>query len=509
DILKQDGDRLYALSRYGGLAIVDIADPDHMRLLGRKRTDGIPFEMYVRDGKAYVMLNEFGRYVTDDASPYGRWVSSSEILALDVRDAASISEVAHYDVPGSIADSRAVGDALYLVTYENGYCWQCSNVPSTTVTSFGIKDGAIAKVDALVYGSQQGSYSYQRSVSATNERLYIAGPEWSYQPGAQNGSSVIQVVDITDPTGHLKKGADVPVAGQITNRWQMDEHEGVLRVVSQYGNGFWGANGSINPSVQTFKVEDADTITPLGRTELILPEPESLRSVRFDGARGYAITARRTDPLYTIDLSDPAAPKQAGELAMPGWIFHMEPRGDRLVGFGYADEGSSTLAVSLFDVADIKKPTMLSRVPFGEGYSSVAEDQDRIHKSVRVLDDEGMILVPFASYGRYSPNGCSQPQSGIQMIDYGRDGLALRGVAPQYGMPRRSFVAKGRLLAVSDRNVTSFDITSRDAPVKKSELDLSNPAYRLAELPGHIASLSNDWWTGEALLSLTPKANAN
>ena len=62
---------------------------------------------------------------------------------------------------------------------------------------------------------------------------------------------------------------------------------------------------------------------------------------------------------------------------------------------------------------------------------------------------------------------------------------------------------------MSDRNVTSFDITSHDAPVKKSELDLSNPAYRLAELPNHVASISNDWWTGEVMLSLTPKASAN
>ncbi len=29
----------------------------------------------------------------------------------------------------------------------------------------------------------------------------------------------------------------------------------------------------------------------------------------------------------------------------------------------------------------------------------------------------------------------------------GRDDLALRGIAPQWGMPRRAFVANGRLLA--------------------------------------------------------------
>ena len=120
-----------------------------------------------------------------------------------------------------------------------------------------------------------------------------------------------------------------------------------------------------------------------------------------------------------------------------------------------------------------------------------------------------MILVPFASYGRWDNEKCEGAQSGIQLIDYGRDDLALRGIAPQWGMPRRAFVANGRLLAMSDRNVSSFDIASRDKPVKKGELDLSNPAYRLAELPSHVASITSDWWSGEVMLSLTPKANAD
>ena len=510
DIIKVDGNRLYALSKFGGLAIVDITNPDQMVLLGRKRIDGMPFEMYVQNGRAFVMLNEFGRWVQDANTVYGQWVQTSEILAFDVSNPAAITEVSHFDVPGTIADSRMVGDAAYVVTYENGYCWGCQQNPATIVTSFKVGD-AITKSDQLVYAASNRNYaSWQRSVSATNERLYIAGPEWSWSPGATNGSSVIQVVDITDPSGKLKKGADVAVAGQIKNRWQMDEHAGVLRVVSQFGNG-WGSPNQINPKVQTFTVTSASQVTPLGSTELILPKPEELRSVRFDGLRGYAITSERTDPLFTIDLSDPAAPRQAGELHMPGWIFHMEPRGDRLIGFGYDDTNNwnARLAVSLFDVSDLANPTMLKRVSFGTGFGQLSEDQDRVHKAVRILDDQGMILVPFASYGRWGNEKCEGAQSGIQLIDYGRDDLALRGIAPQWGMPRRAFVANGRLLAMSDRNVSSFDITSRDKPVKKGELDLSNPAYRLAELPSHVASITSDWWSGEVMLSLTPKANAD
>ncbi len=513
DILKLDGTRLYTLSRYGGLAVIDVTDPDHMKMLGRKRTEGIPFEMYVRDGRAHVMLNDFGRWTkAESGAPYGRWVQSSEIASFDVSDPQKITEVAHFDVPGRIADSRAVGDVLYLVTYEDGYCYQCQNLPGTVVTSFNLTGAAVTKSDQIEYRASSANYSsWQRSVSATDQRLYIAGPEWSWQPGQQNASSVIQVVDISDPNGKLRKGANVPVSGQINSRWQMDEYAGFLRVVSQYGNGWGGGAGNVNPRVQTFSIQSSQSFTKVGETDIRLPTPESLRSVRFDGDRAYAITAQRKDPLFTIDLKDAAHPKQVGELAMPGWVYYMEPRGDRLVAFGYDDPvaGSTPLAVSLFDVTDLAKPAMLKRVTFGAGWSQLAEDQDRIQKSVRVLDDQGMILVPFASYGRFMNGSCEKAQSGIQLIDYGHDSLALRGVAPQYGLPRRALVTGGRLVAVSDRNVTSFDIGSRDAPVKKGELDLSNPTYRMVELPNHIASISNDWWTSEVLLSVTPKANAD
>lgn len=516
DIIKVDGNRLYALSQYGGLTVVDITNPDQMKLLGHLRTQGMPFEMYVEAGKAFVMLNDFGRYVRDDASPYGRWVQSSEILTIDVTNPAALSELAHFDVPGAIADSRMVGDVAYVVTYENGSCWGCQEKPATIVSSFKV-GAAITKADQLVYSANDASFQgWQRSVSATNQRLYIAGRDWGWRGGTENAGSIIQVVDVSDPSGKLVKGTDLRVAGAITSRWQMDEYQGVLRVVSQSGGGGWG-NSGINPKVQTYTVTSSQSITPLGSTDLVLPKPESLRSVRFDGTRGYAITAEQRwnivcDPLFTIDLSNPAAPKQMGELEMPGWVFHIEPRGDRLIAFGYDDIDASRakVAVSIFDVSgDMSKPTLLKRVAFGQGWSQLTEDQDRIHKAVRILDDQGLILVPFTSSPRWSNDTCEKAESGIQLVDFTRDDLTLRGIARSYGMPRRAFVANQRLFAMSDRNVASFDIGSRDAPVKKHDIDLSNPAYRLAELPSHFASVTSDWASGEAMLSLTPKANAD
>src|SRR5262249_39776029 len=53
DIVKLEGRLLFALSRYGGLSVVDASNRDNLRLVGRHRTRGVPFEMYVRDQRGY------------------------------------------------------------------------------------------------------------------------------------------------------------------------------------------------------------------------------------------------------------------------------------------------------------------------------------------------------------------------------------------------------------------------------------------------------------------------
>ncbi len=136
DIIKVDGDRLYALSKFGGLAVVDIANPDHLELLGRKRIDGMPFEMYVANGRAFVMLNDFGRWVASEGNCRALGAIERDPRARR-RQCCRDHRVSRFDVPGTIADSRMVGDAVCVVTYENGYCWGCGTTPATIVaTSF-------------------------------------------------------------------------------------------------------------------------------------------------------------------------------------------------------------------------------------------------------------------------------------------------------------------------------------------------------------------------------------
>lgn len=499
DIIQVADGKLYALSQFSGLSVIDVSTQDQLTLLGRYPSTGVPFEMYLRGDVVYAMYSSWGQYVEDPVTGVYGWVESSRIEALDVADPANIQAIGSFDMPGFVSDSRIVGDVLYAVTFQNGVCWNCGDHPTTTVTSLDVQTPEdIAIVDQVSFDDEDPyGYGWRRSVSVTPERMYVAGIEWD---GSSEGHSTIQVIDISDPSGQLSLGATVEAAGQIESRWQMDEHEGVLRVISQPG--VWWNDGT--PIVQTFTVASSQDVSPLGVKALSLPMPERLRSVRFDGTRAYAITAVQTDPLFTIDLTNPADPQQMGELVMPGWVYHMEPRGDRLLALGFDNaDPAGALNVSLFDVADMSQPTMIQRVAFGGSWSNLSEDQDRIHKAFKILDDEGLILVPYSGWEDVpGGGGCGAYKSGIQLIDFTTDSLTRRGVAPARGQARRAFLEGGRLFAVSDEEVRTFNIANRDAPAKSAELALATVVNQSAVAGDLVVRLSADWWTTDARLEI-------
>jgi hypothetical protein len=216
-----------------------------------------------------------------------------------------------------------------------------------------------------------------------------------------------------------------------------------------------------------------------------LPSPEGLRTVRFDATRAYAITYNQTDPMFVIDLSDPANPRQRGALYMPGFMYYLEPHGDRVIGLGIdRNDPKGSLNVSLFDVTDPDNPTMLSRAAFAtpgitEDYeilnSEISEDQDRIQKAFHVFSD-GLVVVPFGGlhpYSYYSSNTgseCADDGGGVQLVSWVSDTLVEHALLPLPGHPRRAFENGGDLVTVSDSNVRAFSLANLDIAHQTADL---------------------------------------
>jgi hypothetical protein len=186
----------------------------------------------------------------------------------------------------------------------------------------------------------------------------------------------ITLVDVSNPSGDLALRGSVSVPGWVGDEQKLDIFGGVLRVVTHDGN-----DGALSRCL-TYSLADLDAPTLLGSLDLV--RGEQLFATRFDGDRAYVVTFEQVDPLWVLDLSNPAAPKLAGQLVVPGWSTHLVPTGDgRLVAVGVDPADGWHTIVSLFSrepAAPASRPRGLARVrrlPRREGPRRVPRGQVR------------------------------------------------------------------------------------------------------------------------------------
>jgi hypothetical protein len=514
EVLQVKDDKLYALSQYSGLSIIDISVKDQLTVLGRYPLDGIPFEMHLRGGILYAIFSSFQDSEQNAVTPGYHWVGTSHIEALDVTLPASIRSVGSFELPGKVSDSRVIGDVLYTVTSMSEEdpnappCSGCGILSNTSITSLSVADPAkIAIVDQRSSSESDPSrhISWGNRVSIGPQRLYVAGDPWL---AGHSDHSTIQVIDISDPTGLLTLGATVEAAGIISRASQMDEHDGVLRVISQPD--LRAEKGG--PKVQTFSVLSAKDVKPLGTTELTVPTPDKvLASVRFDGARAYATATsdQKKDWFSTIDLSDPAAPRQAGGIEMDRLIFHLEPRGDRLLvmsyGSGAPDDKSpaGSIDVSLLDVSNLAAPAVIQTIGTGGAGASLIGFGFHAHPPFTIVDDAGLLLFPYGK-NDLDDKRCEPWAGGVELIEFTANTLTLRGAAPSRGKSQRAFLQSGRLFAVSGAEVQTFNIDDRSAPAAVIDVALTANAVEALAMSDHVVRLREEPWKRLSHLDVMP-----
>lgn len=519
DSVHMEGDIAYVLSEYSGLHILNLRDPAQPTILGAKTLDGAPFEMYVRDGVVIVMVRD--QFLFDGLTQ--SWKTSSSVVRLNVANPARIQVIDENRVLGRISDSRLDGEIMYVVSYEDGECFECGDESQVRVSSIFTKKGQpLRRIDQELFAQAERLIGAP-SAYFGKDQIFVTIPKWIND--GEKGTVARAHFDAA--TGVMQAYNPLAVDGRILSRWQMSQKDDVLRVFSQ------GTRWDIEPKLETFKLE-GDKAGLLAGIDVKLPEPEDIKSARFDGDRAYLITFRRTDPLFTFDLANPAAPRQTGELEIPGWVYHMEPRGNRLIGAGYnVNNRQNRLSLTLFDVSDLTNPKVLNRLEFGGAMADFAEGQDQIHKSIKILDDKKMILVPYLSryddggvedsedvdesfdestfeedsesgdmegsasgrrpYARRG-DGCEpQWESGIQIFDWDPAAIKLRGKALVKGGAHRSLLHRDRLIALSDSAIAAYNIDNRDNPVLLGEKTIALNAQQLLAMGEHTVRITKGW----------------
>ena len=209
----------------------------------------------------------------------------------------------------------------------------------------------------------------------STDRFYLAagGPQWgiwgdcidcerSFPGTAPSGTTPLFAfaLDGTETT-YIASGQ---VEGTIADRWSMDAVAGSLRVAV----GPSSETGNFN-SVLTLR-EDGSDLVEDGRVD-DLGIDEQIKSVRWFDDLAIVVTFRQTDPLYAVDLSDPADPRLLGELKIPGFSEYLHPLGEhRLIGMGQ-DAGLDGMTrgaqAALFDVTDLTNPRQIDVVRYDKG----------------------------------------------------------------------------------------------------------------------------------------------
>lgn len=151
------------------------------------------------------------------------------------------------------------------------------------------------------------------------------------------------------------------VPGHLLNQFALDESREKLRVATT-ATSFLGQSDTVNDVyVLNSDLSQSGSLLNLGLNR------ERIYSVRFIGDLGYMVTFRQVDPFYVLDLSNPALPKVAGELKIPGYSSYLHPLSSRLI-LGIGKEGTQ-VKLSLFDVTDPTNPKEIDKAPLNN-YSS-------------------------------------------------------------------------------------------------------------------------------------------
>ncbi len=410
-------------------------------------------------------------YYVDDLSP---GAALSDIFSVDVASVTANEATPmgqHTLVMGQGAVVYASTESLYLATNSHffgwsSWAWDAAASARTSIHKFSISSTEAA-ARYLASGSLPGRVLNQFSMDEYEGNLRIAmtteGTGFAVRPmPAINGDAPVALPDVAiDTDGGAGRDDDTTVSDpSIPDEPGFEEGSNDLWIISE---------------------QDAALVS-VGSVRGLAPG-ERIFSARFDGSRGFIVTFRQVDPLFTFDLSDPTSPKLLGELKIPGFSNYIHFIGDHhLLTIGNdADEqtGMTTgMQLSLFDVSDMTKPVRTHTFDLGEGYSEANYD----HRAFAFFEAEGMLAIPVQNWNYLGEDN----DSGLRVFDVSVEtGFSPRALIrhndAEFSYPagmRRAFLMDGHLFALSDQRLTASLLSAlTEAPVASMSLPRTDFVY--------------------------------
>lgn len=408
DIVKTDGRYLYVVKEEGnGIGIVD-TEGNKLEQITEITLEGefCISEIYVENSYLIILGTESEEiYPAGDAiyrTEYEYAVESvcdTKSIVYDISDKRQPKEIGKCLQSGGYSTSRLNNGYLYVFSQysvnnpeeerKEQYI-PCVNEELLSLDKICMPDTESARNYTVITAidiqnpsettDSIGILSDQGLCYASAENIYLYETIWE-----EDGGRTTEIRKFSYGEGKLTGVAKTRVNGYLNDSFSIDEYNGYLRLVTT-------VDRTNAVYVLDEKLEETGKIENLAKDERIY-------SARFMGDIGYFVTYRETEPLFSVDLSDPANPKIIGELKIPGFSEYLHPYGDGLLlGIGMEDDGNDEkdrrVKLSMFDISDPSNVKEIDKIVLKDSYYSTAFED---YKSV--LADAEKNLIGFFTYG--------------------------------------------------------------------------------------------------------------
>lgn len=433
---------------------VDLTDPESASVSGSFRIDGQIISSR-RIGKYLFFASRYYPAIPGDQP----WLQNSEQWRQTVNTADLASLLPQYTNDESATVTPLVDPAGCFVANKV----EGNNYYSPDIITLGVID-----LDTMALSDSECYLGATETLYASTEAVYLATTQYDYSSGpvaddgrlidVEEGSFPVDIAwhdprvntdihqfDINDD-GQLDYAGSGAVRGhlgwnELRKPFRMSEQDGHLRVATfndRQGSDQSPILVSVLQADGSGSLKKVSELPNASEPEHIGKPGEQLYASRFLGDRAYLVTFRQTDPLYVINLDDPAAPFIAGELEIAGYSDYLQPIGrDYLLGIGKdavaAPNGQGDgrgalvqgLKLSLLDVSDPAQPTEVQSVLIGQrGTDSNALYNHRAITIQAATENHPVrVSVGINVYGNPSPVESPSPQNASTYYDWTYSGL--------------------------------------------------------------------------------------
>lgn len=385
--------------------------------------------------------------------------------------------------------SRKIGDVVYLFTQYN----MTSDVTSYVEKKHGVEDlkegnGVSSLAEAVIpkvngekvaaseiylpessgeSGILVSSLDVNKPDKVLDSKLVISGYAQTYiskdalylYEEDYDGAMITNIAKFALDEGRISGVAATAVRGYVRDTFAINASDGYLRVLT--------TDYSTEDEVNALYILD-ENMNLTGQLTGIAPG-EEIYAARFMGNTGYFVTYRNTDPLFTVDLSDPAKPEIIGELKVTGFSEYLHFWDDtHLLGIGYeSDEKTGNIEnikLSMFNIENPGEVTEEAKLVLKDvDYSEALYD----YKSVIISKDKNLIGLVCEDYSS------SRTKQTYQIYSYENGTFKKQAEIPDingvnYENVRGMYSGNVFYLWIND-NITSYDMTDGFKKIKERE----------------------------------------